>query len=108
MAMGRVTAKAQPKKGIQSSSRLINVVCGLTRVCTKSVSQVLWCFTSSTQGSFGRCSLPATSARMPQVHANHLSTSRVHTPITKSNRALLGSSQPTATDTVPQTMVAST
>ena len=106
--MGRLMANAQPKNGIQSSSRLIRVVCGLTRVWTKSVSHVLWCLTSRMQGSSGRCSRPSTAARMPQVMRSQPRTMRVQVPITNENRALAGSIQPTATDRLPQAMVEKT
>ncbi|MCY1380474.1 hypothetical protein D9M69_683000 [compost metagenome] len=61
MAMGFISAIAQPKKGTRSSSRLTTWLSGSKAPERKKVSQVLWCLARITQGRSGTFSSPFTS-----------------------------------------------
>ena len=71
IAIGLISARPQPKNGIQSSSRLSTCTCG-GKICWKaSVSQADWCLDRITAGCAGRCSRPSTrpadAAQDPQA-----------------------------------------
>src|SRR6185503_6870695 len=76
IAIGLISARPQPKNGIQSSSRFSTCTCGGKMSWNAIVSHADWCLARMTAGREGRCSRPSTRHSMPRMARAMRITSR--------------------------------